>query len=478
MVGFLLAHRAGSHLYLTAFGSRGQGVGYIANLLFVFVASVAIVLVGALVLLWARRGKVKDLCMPIWTPMAIGVVGCFLGLFEYDLEPWFAVGAGVLYAASFILLSFSWYELFAREGPLEGTIALAVSILGSSLLANALSDLAPAFLYSLDALCFIASTVILRRLRGQAAVSGEGLSLGERNRPAEDWGSPRAAMKSFAGPLMTLAVLEMTVGTFNVTSLNGYGAVMSSISTWMSTGVGAGLFLAILLLARVPRSSEFIYLRLFPILMAVLGGCIVAGNSLSVVTGVVVLVSYSLFTFSVSYAMFALCRDFSIGFYPFMAINLIVTKTALIGGFTVGLVIMNFFDGQTLLTSAIVFSIYILAMVAVVVQRFARRENDPGGTQKSVEEMHAHGVEVFGDAYGLTSREREVFSLVVRGWGAKQIADELRVSENTVWSHIKHVYAKLGVQSKQEAINLWEGDRLPARSVGKYDEREVERPMP
>lgn len=43
------------------------------------------------------------------------------------------------------------------------------------------------------------------------------------------------------------------------------------------------------------------------------------------------------------------------------------------------------------------------------------------------------------------------------GWGAKQIADELSVSQNTVWSHVKHIYAKLGVQSKQEAINLWEG---------------------
>ena len=49
-----------------------------------------------------------------------------------------------------------------------------------------------------------------------------------------------------------------------------------------------------------------------------------------------------------------------------------------------------------------------------------------------------------------------MYGYLVRGWGAKQIAKELYLSENTVWGHVRHIYTKLGVNAKQEAINLFE----------------------
>ena len=56
------------------------------------------------------------------------------------------------------------------------------------------------------------------------------------------------------------------------------------------------------------------------------------------------------------------------------------------------------------------------------------------------------------DAYGLTNREREVLCLVARGYSRPAICKELFLAESTVRSHIKHVYAKLNVHSKDEAI--------------------------
>ena len=50
----------------------------------------------------------------------------------------------------------------------------------------------------------------------------------------------------------------------------------------------------------------------------------------------------------------------------------------------------------------------------------------------------------------MTSREREVFSLVVRGFPNKQIAGLLGISERTVKAHRAQVMHKMGVQSAAE----------------------------
>jgi LuxR family maltose regulon positive regulatory protein len=52
----------------------------------------------------------------------------------------------------------------------------------------------------------------------------------------------------------------------------------------------------------------------------------------------------------------------------------------------------------------------------------------------------------------LTSRERAVLELLARGRSKREIAQELHVSFNTVHSHTKSIYRKLGVSSRQEAV--------------------------
>jgi DNA-binding NarL/FixJ family response regulator len=51
----------------------------------------------------------------------------------------------------------------------------------------------------------------------------------------------------------------------------------------------------------------------------------------------------------------------------------------------------------------------------------------------------------------LTEREREVLGLMARGRSNRQIAEELRIAEITVRTHVSHVLAKLGVSNRVEA---------------------------
>jgi DNA-binding NarL/FixJ family response regulator len=52
----------------------------------------------------------------------------------------------------------------------------------------------------------------------------------------------------------------------------------------------------------------------------------------------------------------------------------------------------------------------------------------------------------------VTDREVEVLDLLARGLGNKEMAQELFVSEATVKSHLSHIYAKLGVDTRAGAV--------------------------
>jgi NarL family two-component system response regulator LiaR len=52
----------------------------------------------------------------------------------------------------------------------------------------------------------------------------------------------------------------------------------------------------------------------------------------------------------------------------------------------------------------------------------------------------------------LTEREREVLRLLAQGYSNKDIGRDLQIAEDTVKTHIKHILAKLGVQSRTQAV--------------------------
>jgi DNA-binding CsgD family transcriptional regulator len=52
----------------------------------------------------------------------------------------------------------------------------------------------------------------------------------------------------------------------------------------------------------------------------------------------------------------------------------------------------------------------------------------------------------------LTPRELQVVQLICMGFRTKQVADRLRISEFTVRSYLKTVYAKLGVRSRSAMV--------------------------
>lgn len=57
--------------------------------------------------------------------------------------------------------------------------------------------------------------------------------------------------------------------------------------------------------------------------------------------------------------------------------------------------------------------------------------------------------------FSLSSREEDVLGLLCAGRSRPYIAETLFISENTVRTHVKRIYAKLGVHSRQDLLDLF-----------------------
>lgn len=119
---------------------------------------------------------------------------------------------------------------------------------------------------------------------------------------------------------------------------------------------------------------------------------------------------------------------------------------------------------------AVVLGAVAVALVAMGVRWALKR---PATTEGAVTAVQVEGIALdegangavaipMGDAAGeglLTEREATVARLYARGYTLQKVADELHITKSTAQSHIKHVYRKLGVHSRDELIELLDDGR-------------------
>ena len=52
----------------------------------------------------------------------------------------------------------------------------------------------------------------------------------------------------------------------------------------------------------------------------------------------------------------------------------------------------------------------------------------------------------------LTDREAQILKLIANGLTNREISNHLSISESTVENHIHHIYAKLGISNRAQAV--------------------------
>ena len=67
------------------------------------------------------------------------------------------------------------------------------------------------------------------------------------------------------------------------------------------------------------------------------------------------------------------------------------------------------------------------------------------------------------DSMHLTAREEQILLLLSQGYPNKTIAEKLELSVDTVCSHLKHVFSKLHVSSRTEAVIRYMAAKTPVK---------------
>jgi DNA-binding NarL/FixJ family response regulator len=87
---------------------------------------------------------------------------------------------------------------------------------------------------------------------------------------------------------------------------------------------------------------------------------------------------------------------------------------------------------------AVIFLGVGVALALAVARRSSRRDTE---TKKAM----------ILDQGDLSDRERDVLLFLVHGYTNKEISSNLNITQNTVKSHLKNIYAKLGVTNRTQA---------------------------
>lgn len=125
-------------------------------------------------------------------------------------------------------------------------------------------------------------------------------------------------------------------------------------------------------------------------------------------------------------------------------------------------------DSEIIQASIMLVAIVILYALTIVVnntrnaqhsspsansQNTASSDDDEAAANRIARNLEERCAEV-AQEYKLSPRETEIMTLIVQGKTRLSIQEELVLAENTVKTHISHIYRKAGIASRQELFDL------------------------
>lgn len=141
---------------------------------------------------------------------------------------------------------------------------------------------------------------------------------------------------------------------------------------------------------------------------------------------------------------------FSSGWGAFTLVNTLSTKIGLAIGAGQG-------AGFALYNVAMVACFAVLILVELLPRRLAvASQPGSGASGPSSEDALAARCQKLAREHGLTARELDVLVPLVRGRSAASIATALGMSTETARTHIRHIYQKTGIHSREELMDAIE----------------------
>ena len=464
--GFGLCKTATSLAYITAMGSVSTSVGFVSQLGFMFAMTAATIVTAVVIIALVRAGRIAPWSLR-QTPALVALCAGFLlgstGALS-GLPAWAAtLLLGGLCGYALTVLMAAWLEAFAAEGDTSAAIVQIVCALIVQAVLASLLLLVPALPVAAVSVAFLlVSTAVLAWAKGRLGPPPESRVLV----------ADRKDRFTLFHAYLCLAVVVGVVGILHTSVLGSsfehiVGDVNMGVPLAASTAITA--LVAMLMVQRLDPVS--VYKVCFPCMLVILSLLPFLGGFLGPVAGTVMITCYDVCGMVFLLFIVDRARTLRMSSYVLSSVYLGGSGLFLVIGLSIGGVLgaLSADYGLSLLTLLAFVAIYPLAIVLVVALRRAHPQDassaaaGEGGegapsadAVPTVDDALGAGVDAVAARFELTPREREILGYLARGRTAKFIAEELVISENTAWAHIKRVYAKTGVHSKQELMSVVE----------------------
>ena len=464
-LGFGLCKTAISVAYITAMGSVSSTVGFVSELDFMFAMNAISFATALAIIALVRAGRLRPGALSQVPAVIALLVGFFLSATGVMAGLPFAATAvfyGVLCGFALTVLNAAWLEAFVAEPDAAyGVYQIVGGLIVQCVLVSVLPLLGSLAASVLSIVAVVVSACLLVRLKRM-------LSFAERDEllPAN-----RGDRLSLLQAFLCLFVLVGVVDILHTTVLGSQSeSIVGDVNMWMPLVAATAITALAGLTMRHPDPTA-VYKGCLPAMLAILSLLPFFGEALGGLAGLVMITCYDVCGMVFLLFIVDRARTLRMSSYVLSSVYLGGSGLFLVIGLSIGGVLgaLSADYGLSLLTLLAFAAIYPLAIVLVVALRRAHPQDassaaaGEGGegapsadAVPTVDDALGAGVDAVAARFELTPREREILGYLARGRTAKFIAEELVISENTAWAHIKRVYAKTGVHSKQELMSVVE----------------------
>lgn len=294
--------------------------------------------------------------------------------------------------------------------------------------------------------CILVAAITLL-VRGGVLRSSREMEIGDSSHPLEDVVS---ALKAMAVPLAGCLVCQCSLGIGWAAMLFGrLSVVLQTPESFYCVIVGALLCALCLVAARghIKNIVNFHYYAILSCLLLLVVpwvGADLSGEAQVISTATPWGFSESLLS------VIVIVNLVGVGRRTFYVTGLIVIALNVLAWFASGACLVLFGDevANVLWRSSLIVLIALSALEILRDYRLLEKRLDETSSRKVTDEQLV--------GYRLTNREKEVLLFLVQGRRAAWIAQKLYISDNTARAHVKHIYQKLGVHSREELLDFIE----------------------
>ena len=441
-LGYGLFRGANSLLYSSALASVPTSTLFIADMSFSMTTALSSLLCALAVMALAWKGLILGFRLPVVLPALL-----LLLVAAPAVAPWIAPGSSgvfvllaLTYGVASTCLNLSWLEVVAHQTPARIAGILALGMLVKSVITLACGSLMGVPFVVAVGVLLVGAVALLLRARGRAWLDSS-----EDDAAPATFKAYRQGAMGIADALVVSIVLEATVSI-----LNGFFLGVATDGSGIISAVGAisAALVFCFVVVVVARAVDVERVVLLPL---TLGRW--ASQALQ---GLLVLV-YEFISFSALYFILCQIQRKKLKTYVLFAFATACIRLSQLlfgmAGYWLGGASGS--EAEGLYWIVTIAAVYGLSMLLLYLTRRRPSTDEKRVIVVTEEDRFAARAEELAAEYRITARESEIMLQLARGRSAAFIADELVCSPATVRTHMKNIYAKLGVHSKQELIDLF-----------------------